>query len=288
MQNEVLQQLLKQYTLTTREDYLNALKEVIQEIALMGLWRAKFFEHAAFYGGTALRILYGLDRFSEDLDFTLLEPGKGFKLDKYLPAIVDELESYGLSVSIKPKIKTQTSTVDSAFLKANTKEHLLKVGATDKVARGHKEELFTIKIEVDTDPAPGFTTDTRYLLRPNPFSVRTLAPQDLFAGKMHALLYRPWANRIVKGRDWYDFVWYISQQIPLNLPMLEKIMKRAGHLDGALTHEKLLALLEEKISHLNVEAARHDVEIFIKSPDQIAVWSQPFFLSLLPRLKVEQ
>ncbi len=285
--NDALHQLLKKYTLTTRADYLNALKEVIQEIALLGLWRAKFFEHVAFYGGTALRILYGLDRFSEDLDFTLLEPQSDFKLEKYLPAIVIELASYGLSVSIQPKVKTFESKVDSAFLKANTREHLLHIGADEKITRGHKEELFKIKLEIDTDPPLGFKTETQFLLIPSPFSVKTLVPQDLFAGKMHALLYRQWVNRIVKGRDWYDFVWYISRGVPVNLTMLEHVMRQAGSLSNeSLTHNKLLQLLEEKIRSLNIEAARHDVEIFLKSPDQTAVWSHEFFMSLLPRLKV--
>lgn len=286
MINEALHRLLSKYTLTTRENYLNALKEIIQEIALLGLSRAKFFEHAAFYGGTSLRIFYGLERFSEDLDFTLLSPKLDFKLEKYLPPIAKELESYGLSVSIKPKMKTSKSNIESAFLKANTREHLLKVSADTKIAHGHKNELLTIKLEVDTDPPLGFMTETRFLLRPSVFSVKTLVPQDLFAGKIHALLYRQWTNRIVKGRDWYDFVWYISREIPLHLKMLERILRKTKNFsEKSLNKEYVLHLLEQKINNLDIKAARHDVEIFLKSPDEIAIWSKEFFISLLPRLK---
>lgn len=285
--NEALHKLLKRYSLVTKENYLNAFKEIIQEITLLGLWRAKFFEHAAFYGGTALRILYKLDRFSEDLDFSLLRPDHHFSWDKYFPFIVSELESYGMSVAITQKNKTTESKVESAFLKGNTLEHLLKVNATDKLARGHKEEKFTIKIEVDTDPPPGFETETQYLLEPNPFSVRTFVPQDLFAGKVHALLCRQWVNRIVKGRDWYDFVWYIRRETPLNLAYLEQRMRQSGNFTGKhLMHDQLLAFLEDKIKNLDIPAARKDVATFIKNTEEIDIWSKDFFFSLLPRIRV--
>lgn len=283
--NEAIQQLIKRYKLVSREDYVNALKEIIQEIALLGLWRAKFFEHAAFYGGTALRILYGLDRFSEDLDFSLLERQPDFKLDKYHEAIVHELKSYGFSVSVERKVKTMESTVESAFVKANTVEHLLLIGAQD-LARGHKEERMKIKIEVDTDPPVGFKTETQFLLEPSAFSVRTLVPEDLFAGKMHALLCRNWNKRVVKGRDWYDFVWYIKKNIPLNLSHLEKRMRQTGNLDTPLTPDKLQELLHEKIAHLDISAARQDVTVFIKAADQVAIWSKDFFNACVNKLKI--
>ena len=285
--NEAIHQLLKRYTLVTRENYLNALKEIIQEIALLGLWRGKFFEHAAFYGGTALRILYGLDRFSDDLDFSLLESKPDFKLERYLPFVVTELESFGFSVSMKQKEKTFDTKIDSAFLKANTREHLLRVGANDKIAKGHKEEMLTVKFEVDTDPPLGFTTETQFLLEPSSFSVRTLVPEDLFAGKMHALLCRQWKKRIVKGRDWYDFVWYIKKNIPLNLIHLEQRMRQAGNFSGErLTERVLFDFLREKIDGLNIDAARNDVNVFLKSPHLTEVWSKEFFLSLVSKMKV--
>src|SRR5258708_11206041 len=100
-----IEQMLKKYNCCSQLDYLNSLKEIFQEIALLGLWRAKFYEKAAFYGGTALRILYGLDRFSEDLDFTLLKNTKNFDLSPYNQAIADELSSFGFKVSVETKIK---------------------------------------------------------------------------------------------------------------------------------------------------------------------------------------
>lgn len=281
--NDAIRQFTKRYHLASRADYVNALKEIIQEIALLGLWRSKFFEHAAFYGGTALRILYGLDRFSEDLDFSLLEPNPHFKLDKYHDAIVNELISYGLTVTIERREKTTESKVESAFVKANTVEHLLLVGAQD-LARGHKEEKVKIKIEVDTDPPPGFSTETQFLLEPSAFSVLTLVPEDLFAGKMHALLCRNWKKRVVKGRDWYDLVWYIRKKIPLNLNHLEQRMRQSGHLETAtrLSEAHFHQLLREKIEQLDIQTAKQDVIAFVKSADQVEVWSKEFFFKLVP------
>jgi len=135
-----------------------ALGEIIQEIELLGLWRAKFFEHAAFYGGTALRILYGLDRFSEDLDFTLLAPAANFKLLTYCNSVREELAAYGFACEVEPKAKgTQTAT-ESAFIKAETVVHQIKVGAN---IRGIKGELLKVKFEVDTSPAMGFNTQVK-------------------------------------------------------------------------------------------------------------------------------
>src|SRR5438309_3791037 len=122
--NPAILSMLDRYKCVTAQDYENALKEIIQEIALLGLWRAKFYEHAAFYGGSALRILYGLDRFSEDLDFTLLRPDKTFSLASYNQAIMDELRSFGFKVEVVTKTKKIVSNIESAFIKADSKQQL--------------------------------------------------------------------------------------------------------------------------------------------------------------------
>ncbi len=253
----------------------------------MGLWRAKFFEHAAFYGGTSLRILYGLDRFSEALDFSLLKPDPSFDLLPFLKAIEEELEISGLKVTIEHKIKHPEESIRSAFLKAGTLETFIRIGLDEPLKRHtQSNEVIKIKLEIDIDPPPGFSTEIRYLTRPVPFSVRTYSPEDLFAGKMHAALCRPYKVR-VKGRDWYDFIWYITKEFRLHLAHLEVRMRQSGHYSSEkpLTKKVFLNLLEEKILGLNVHAAKEDIRRFIRDPREIDGWSTEFFLSLLPKIQ---
>src|SRR5271165_7562310 len=112
--------MLNRYKCETRPQFERALKEILQELALVGLWRSRFFEHAAFYGGTALRVLYGLDRFSEDLDFTLLKPDPNFDFTPFLDGIRKELASFGFELEIAQKMKTTETSIISAFMKMNT------------------------------------------------------------------------------------------------------------------------------------------------------------------------
>ena len=206
--NDAVARMLARYKPRTTEDYVQALREILQEISLLGLWRSKFFDKAAFYGGTSLRLLYGLDRFSEDLDFLLLKPMPQFTLNSYMQALQREVSSFGFNVHIEKKNKTTENQIQSAFLKTNTARQLLVIEAGEPVVRQipHGQTL-KIRIEIDTDPPGGFETETKFLLHPIPFGVRTYVLADLFAGKMHAVLCRRWKNR-VKGRDWYDLVWY--------------------------------------------------------------------------------
>ena len=277
--NPALEAMLARYPQSSTDERVNALREVLQELALLGLWRGKFFERAAFYGGTALRVLHGLNRYSEDMDFSLLAPDASFKLERYLPYVERELASWGFRVAVEAKEKTAESAVESAFLKANTRALLLVIEAEEEVIAGvHPGRLLRVKLEVDRDPPPGFTTQTRFCLQPIPFSVLAYALPSLFAGKMHALLYRGWGKR-VKGRDWYDFVWYVSRGIALDLRHLEIRMRQSGHYERAepLTKEGLRQILEERIAGLDVEQARADVVRFLTDASSVAVWSRDFF-----------
>jgi len=194
--NPAIEQMLERYVCQTRDDYVRALREILQQIALLGLWRGKFFEHAAFYGGTALRVLYGLDRYSEDLDFSLLKPSTAFSLGAYGDALRRELASFGFEVSFESRKRNSQSAIESAFLKANTLQQLIIVKAAATVMRPqHAGEVLKIKLEVDTDPPGGFETESRAVLLPVPFAVRAYSLPDLFAGKMHALLCRRWKTR---------------------------------------------------------------------------------------------
>jgi hypothetical protein len=264
------------------------MREILQEVALLGLWRSKFFEHAAFYGGTALRILYGLDRFSEDLDFSLLVPDATFELAGYLPALERELAGFGFKAEGKIERKSVDTAVQSAFLKAHTLQVMLLFEMDETVKQSiHPGQLLKIKLEVDTDPPPGFVTEAKYLLQPIPFAVRTYSLPDLFAGKIHALLFRKWKNR-VKGRDWYDFVWYCAYHPHLHIFHLQERMRQSGHWsDGQLFAGDVRDCLRDAIQTLDVSQARHDVRPFVRNPESLDIWSTDFFMSLVDRIAMQ-
>ena len=277
--NPALQKMIARYPQGSADESINALREILQELVLLGLWRGKFFERAAFYGGTALRILYGLDRFSEDMDFSLLKRDESFTLERYLPYVEKELSSWGFSATVKAKKKTAESAVESAFLKANTREQLLVIEADEELAAGiHPGQILRVKLEVDTDPPPDFSTETKFCLQPIPFSVLAYTQPSLFAGKMHALLCRGWGKR-VKGRDWYDFVWYVGRETELDLQHLEIRMRQSGHYesDGSLTEERFRRIVEERISNLDVDKAKADIVRFLTDASSVEVWSKDFF-----------
>ena len=286
--NEAISSMLSKYKCTNLESYESALKEIIQEIALLGLWRSKFFEKAAFYGGTALRILYGLDRFSEDLDFSLLVPDQSFNLTPYFEGIKSELESFGFQVNINRREKAVESAVESAFIKTGTLNNLVTIEAPDKlIKRIPSNRLIKIKLEIDIDPPGRFETEAKYLLEPIPFSVNTYKLPDLFAGKLHAVLCRKWKTR-VKGRDWYDFVWFIGKGVPLHLSHLEERMKQSGDLkeNDALTENVLFDLLRNKINNIDFKAAKKDVVNILKDPASTDVWSKEFFRNVILQIKL--
>jgi predicted nucleotidyltransferase component of viral defense system len=284
--NEAVMRMLARYERRRVEDDVKALREILQEIALLGLWRSRFFERAAFYGGTALRILYGLDRYSEDLDFSLLMPTVGFDLLRYCNALEKEISAFGFEVTVTGKSQSAQSTIQSAFLKADTLKHLLVINTTESLTASiPRGQMLKIKIEVDTDPPPEFQTETRFLLQPIPFSVRAFSLPDMFAGKMHAVLCRGWKGR-VKGRDWYDLVWYVANHPQLHLKHLEQRMIQSGHLNKTerLIPEKLSTIAETVIGKLDVDRARKEVEPFVKDPEALTVWSRDFFRDVIHRI----
>ena len=286
--HESIANMMAQYHCRTFADHTHALREIMQEVALLGLWRSKFFEKAAFYGGTALRILHGLDRYSEDMDFTLLAPTPDFDLGAYGQALERELLAFGFQVSVQQKEKARPSAVQSAFLKADTYREMLVVTTDENIIREiPKGSTLKIRLEIDTDPPGRFKTESRYLLQPIPFFVRTLTLPCLFSGKMHAVLCRQWKTR-VKGRDWYDLVWYVAQSTPLDLGHLQERMWQSGHLakDDSLTEGLFREMLTERIGSLDVDQARSDVEPFIKTSGSLEVWSTAFFQDVGSRVVV--
>lgn len=283
--------MLKAYDCRTTDDYRHALNEIVQEIALLGLYRGGFFAKAAFYGGTALRIFYGLDRFSEDLDFSLLKSDKTFDLSSFTQVVQDELGAYGLEMTVQEKIKKNNSPIKSAFIKGGTQIHIMKIASIQPPVTGiHPQEQLRIKLEVDTQPPPDATFEMKYQLRPVPYAVRLYSPSSLFAGKMHALLCRSWKTR-VKGRDFYDYVWFLSQSIPVSITHLSQRMKQTGHLadDAILTAEDLKSRLRKRFAAVDFGQAKKDVLPFIKNPNSLGLWSADFFSTITnDKLKIEK
>ncbi len=284
--HDAVRSMLDRYNLHTRDDYTNALREILQEIALLGLWRSKFFEHSAFYGGTALRVLYGLDRYSEDLDFSLLKPDDLFSLEAYAGSLQREINSFGFQVDFERRRKSLQTPIESAFLKTNTYKQLIIIEASEDLLRDlHPLKNLKIKLEVDTDPPGGFETETRYVLQPFPFSVRIFSLPDLFAGKLHAVLCRHWRSR-VKGRDWYDLIWYASKHPEVRLSHLEARMRQSGNYceKRPLSAEKLRRLLREAVDTLNVAKSRQEVSPFVRDHRALDVWSREFFADVVQRV----
>ena len=278
-----IKSMLEQYECKNSEDYKNALKEIIQEVALCGLSRGNFFKHAAFYGGTALRIFYGLDRFSEDMDFSLCAPDNSFSLSKYFSFLEEELSAAGFSLSIEQKTKSKESAVQSAFIKGETIIQLLKIVPNEPVIAGVQSgEQIKIKFEIDTNPPDLATFETKYALLPIPFAVKMYDEPSLFAGKLHAVLCRAWKNR-VKGRDFYDLVWYLSRKTKPNLPHLQKRLEQSGKWDSEekLTLQLLKEMLCDRFKEIDFEDAKKDVRPFIKDESKLELWSADFFTAIV-------
>ncbi len=284
--NDAIRAMVEGYECTSSTEYTNALRDILQRLALLGLWRSKFFEHAAFYGGTALRMLHGLDRFSEDLDFSLLESDRAYSMMNYATALRREIAGFGFEVELESSGKATGSQIDSAFLKADTYRQLVAIEVDAEVLQGvHPGRLIKIKLEVDTYPPVGFETETRYVFQPIPFPVRTYTLPDLFAGKLHAVLCRKWEKR-VKGRDWYDMVWYAGHYPKVRLRHLEARMRQSGDYcdDEELSMPKLRALLAVAIDDLDINLARDEVSRFIRDPRALDVWSREFFRETVQRI----
>ncbi len=271
----VFDEMMSRYEIISNEDYKNAQYEVMQQIALAGLYRGGFFKKAAFYGGTCLRIFYGLKRYSEDMDFSLLKHESAFTLENYFEPVINEFKALGRDVIIERKRKTHQTNVESTFLKDDTAIYNIQF---------RTERRVKIKIEVDTDPPQGFSTEPKLILLPFSFMTHCYTLPDLYAGKMHALLFRSWKNR-VKGRDWYDFEWYIRNNTELNLDHLNKRIMQTKPDEVELSQDSLTRLLKEKILQTNMNQVKDDVRPFIKNPEEMNIWSREYFTQLVDRIQ---
>lgn len=276
--NNMIEQMLDQYDAETIYEKKNAVKEIMQEIVLCGLSRAGFFKKAAFYGGTALRIFYGLDRFSEDLDFSLMTENADFDLTVYFPILKQEVKSFGLNVTIAEKDKVKESNIKSAFLKGNTKEHLLLFYADQPISGIADTELIKIKFEVDINPPKYATFEHKYRLLPAPYEVNLYDAPSLFAGKIHAVICRAWKSRI-KGRDLYDYVFYMARRTPVNLVHLRERLLQSKYIqeNDECALQDVKKMLVERFGMIDYEQARKDVEPFIHDTASLDIWSADFF-----------
>lgn len=283
----IIEQMLKVYKTETLYDKKNAMKEAMQEIVLCGLSRGGFFKEAAFYGGTALRIFHGLDRFSEDLDFSLISSNENFDLKEYFPVLEKEVKAYGLNVTISEKKKTKDSQILSAFLKGNTKEHMLVFYSDDvKGVNVAANELVKIKFEVDINPPAEATYEHKYRLLPVPYEVRLYDIPSLFAGKIHAVLCRNGQQR-VKGRDLYDYIFYLTRKAEVNQKHLRERLLQTGHIkeNDACSLDDIKQMLYKRFDAIDYKQAKEDAEAFIRDIYVLDIWSADFFKQITEGLK---
>jgi predicted nucleotidyltransferase component of viral defense system len=287
---KVIDQMLQKYDLKSIEDRKHAIKEIVQEIVLSGLARANFFSKAAFYGGTALRIFYGLNRFSEDLDFTLLIGDENFSFDEYISVLIDEVESLGLKLDIQEKQKSKETNIKSVFVKGSTKEQFLVFypNLDDEASILHADEKIKVKFEIDTNPPKYATTELKNRLLPSPYQVRVYDLPSLFAGKIDAVLSRSWKQRI-KGRDYYDYIFFLAMDVPVNLKHLKSRLVQSEYINDNydLNRESLIKLLNERFIEVNYEEAKKDVIPFVKNIKDLDLWSSDFFIEITKNLKVK-
>lgn len=272
---DIFELMLSQYSIQTPDDRRNAIYEIMQQIVLAGLYRGGFFREAAFYGGTCLRIFHGMNRFSEDMDFSLLEKNPDFTLETYFPDIIEECKLLGRDVTITKKDKRNFGKIESAFLKDNTEVYNISF---------QTEKSLKIKIEVDTNPPLSFNTEQRLLLQPHSFMARCFSLPDLYAGKMHALLFRQWKSRI-KGRDWYDFEWYVRHGVPLDFSHLQVRTRELNNME--LTRESFIDILRERLSTADMGQVKQDVLPFLRDTSELDIWSHDYFLQLVDMIKFD-
>lgn len=279
----IIQEKLRSYTLHSKREELNALKEIYQEIALAALARSDFFKLAAFQGGTALRIVHQLQRFSEDLDFVLLTQHESFQWEPYLKVIKLEFKSLGVILEIKDRVAAK-GAIRTAFLKEDSFARILEL-TYDRLPSD--EQKITIKLEVDTLPPEGSSFENAFLTYPYPFSILIQDLPSLFASKCHALLCRKYE----KGRDWFDFLWYLSKKVPVNDLLLKNALYQSGpykRKDIPYNKKWLHKEFKEKMAAVNWKLAQSDVENFLQPKDRKFVenWNAEFFQKQIEKIEL--
>ena len=268
-------EMVSSYNPTTKTERENATHEVMQRVALSGLARGGFFDRAAFYGGTCLHLFYGMKRFSENMDFSLMAPDPTFTFEQYFPIIKETFALTGKEIEISRKEKGVPTDIESAFLKESS--DIYRIGFTT-------EKQIKVKIEVDINPPPKFKTEQKLLMKPNACWVRTFDLPGLYAGKVSAALFRQWKRR-VKGRDWYDIAWYVAQGAAVDIEHLVERGRDSFPEVDLSTPEAIIAAFDKRIDEIDFAAARADVIPFIENPAELDIWSREYFHALVRQMK---
>lgn len=282
----LVEEMIKQYNPETTEEVKAALKEILQSIVLVGLSRSGFFNKASFYGGTALRIFYGLNRYSEDLGFTLNEKDENFNFEQYFKTINEVALSYGLELEISYKTKNIDTPIESAFAKLNTYQTLIKLKVNSNLTKYlHKDELMKVKFEVDCYPSFGFNVESKWLDNPEYASVNVLDLPSLFAGKIHAILCRTYKNN-VKGRDYYDFLFFIRKRVKPNLEFLKNKLIETGKLtiNDEFNTDIVKQMLINKIKTVDFAQIKNDAQKFIFKNENLDYFSRELFIDMIQKL----
>lgn len=283
MSLDIIQARLKQARPSSREHQHNILCEIMQEIALSGLSRAGFFKLGAFHGGSCLRIVHGLPRFSEDLDFVLKCEDLDFDWLPFAAILKEEFSLFGVTLEIQDR-RQATAAVKAMFIKDQSLGKLLELNY-----QRHPGQKLMVKLEIDCRPPKGSIFQTQYLNFPTAFAILAQDLTSGFAGKLHALLCRPY----IKGRDWFDFTWYVSQGVSPNLAFLQSAINQQGPWQGkelSIDGKWLIQSLYEKVATTDFIAATADVRRFLQEPQLrgLDVWDQDFFESCVAKLRIEQ
>ena len=282
MFHDVVAAKLGEYDLGNAVEQENALQELMQHYILASLSRAGLFAEAMFHGGTCLRIVYGINRFSQDLDFLLKKPNPHFVWQPYLARVQRDCAQEGIDFEIQDK-----SDVDEAMRKAFVKTDSIGKVMTLGLPYGRQaQRKIRVKLEIDTNPPEGSHFETNYLSFPTtaPITVQSLASG--FATKSHALLCRTYT----KGRDWYDLIWYVGRRIEPNLELLDNALLQQGPWKNEkqeITVAWLLNALRDKIGTIDWSVARSDVQRFLPTKEQegLQVWSENFFLHQVAQME---
>lgn len=284
--NNVIEQLIQKYNPRNTEEVKNAIKEIIQTIVLIGLSRSNFFSKASFYGGTALRIFYGLNRYSEDLDFTLNAADESFSLTPYVQSIINVAKSYGIDLNVEVKSKKIETPVESAFIKLNTYQTFISFSIDERLtSRLHKDELIEVKFEVDCNPSLGFNVESKWITEPELASINVLDIESLFSGKLHAILCRNYKNR-VKGRDFYDFIFYINKKVKPNLNYLKNKLIESNILDkdAVFTIEILKEMLVQRFKQIDFKQVRDDAQKFVMKNEDLSLYCKKLFIDCVNKM----
>ena len=281
-----IEQIVKSYNTSTIDEIKAIVREIVQSIVLIGLSRSDFFKKASFYGGTALRIFYDLNRYSEDLDFTLNCVDPNFSIEPYIDKIKEVALSYGLDLEIVTKNKKVETPIESAFAKLNTYQTFISLKLNNKIISSlHKDEIIKVKFEIDRNPALGFKTESKWLDIPEFAQVIVLDEPSLFSGKLHAILCRNYKNN-VKGRDYYDFLFYIQKRVKPNMTYLKNKLIETKKIDESTDFNinTLKAMLKAQFEMVDFNQIKNDAMRFVLKNEDLSFYSKELFIQMVEKL----